>query len=177
MSERVVVPSGRPAPILLLLVAAAILAAVAAWFVLGARDVAAGVTIAVALGPLVVAGRMSRRRGSPRLMFADSAVERIVHAALLAAVTWSRLPEQPRVALAALAALVGSYLASYLRAKSTGLGFDLEESTIDRSVLLGAPALGLVSGFVETGLWAAVGWSSVVAARRALEVGSQGEPG
>jgi hypothetical protein len=129
------------------------------------------------LALLVAAGRSARRVASPRLLFADSAVERLANAALLASVAWARLAEEPRVGGAAVVALVTSYLASYLRARAVGLGFDVEESTVDRAVLLGALALGLATGLVEAGLWVAVAWSSAVSARRASEVASQGEPG
>jgi len=165
MTERLDVPSGRPAFPLSLLVAAVAFVALGAWFALDGRDPAAGVAVLVGLALLVGGGRSARAMGSPGVM------------ALLAAIAWSRLDVAPRVATAALIALVTSYLASYLRAKSTGLGFDLEESMVDRSVLLGAPAVGLVGGLVEPGLWVAVAWSSIVAVKRAFEAATQGEPG
>ncbi|HVM12306.1 MAG TPA: hypothetical protein VM638_07515 [Actinomycetota bacterium] len=123
MTERLDVPSGRPAFPLSLLVAAVAFVALGAWFALDGRDPAAGVAVLVGLALLVGGGRSARAMGSPGVMFTDSAVERICDAALLAAIAWSRLDVAPRVATAALIALVTSYLASYLRAKSTGLGF------------------------------------------------------
>ncbi|HEX9890581.1 MAG TPA: hypothetical protein VGB28_00780 [Actinomycetota bacterium] len=176
MSAPASVPPRRAA-VVSLLVGALIAALSGAGLVLGGRERLGGASAAAALVLLVVAGRAARRRAWSRFLFADSAVERLGDAALLAAVAWARLPEEPRVGAAALVALVASYLASYLRARSVGLGFDLEESTVDRAVLLGALSLGLVTGLVEAGLWASAGWSVVVIGRRTAEVASQGEPG
>lgn len=167
----------RRAAVIALLLAALAATLAGAGLILGQRERLGGAGAAAALVLMVVAGRAVRRGAWPRLLFVDSAVERLGDAALLAAVAWAHLPGEPRVGAAALTALVASYLASYLRARSVGLGFDLEESTVDRAVLLGALALGLLTGAVEAGLWVSAAWSLVVIGRRTAEVASQGEPG
>ncbi len=144
--------------------------------ILVGRGPLAAVPVAVAGACLIPAGRWARGSRVLRLIFADSVAERTVDAILLGSVAWAQLPEQPRVAAAALVALVAGYLASYLRARAVGLGFHLQESVVDRSVHLGALALGLATGYLEVALWAAAAWSLAAVAHRAVEVARQKEP-
>lgn len=163
-------------PVLLLAWAAIAAAAAASALLLAGSGRIAAVPVALAGAALVPAGRRARRNAGPRSVFVDSVAERAVDAMLLGSVAWVALPEAPRLAGAALAALVAGYLASYLRARAVGLGFRVEESVADRSVHLGGLALGLATGYVEVALWAAAAWSIAVTARRAFDVARQGEP-
>ncbi|HYH28537.1 MAG TPA: hypothetical protein VEA19_07175 [Actinomycetota bacterium] len=174
MADTALVP--RPGLVLPLLVASVGIAAQASALILVGERRVAGALAAVVGIALVAAGRSARRNGAPRLLFADSVAERTADALLLGAVAWVALPQSPWVGGGALVALVASYLASYLRARSVGLGFSLEESTVDRAVLLAALAAGLVLGLEEVGLWSAAAFSFSVTIKRAIEVARQKEP-
>lgn len=147
----------------------------AAALVLAGLDIGAGLSVAASGILLVVAGRLARRANARRLLFADSSIERVVEGVVLAAIAWERLSPEPRTAVAALLALGSGYVASYLKARATSLGFRLEESILDRGVRTAMIAMGLVSGGLELGLWAAAAWSVATTATRALQVAGQEE--
>ena len=135
------------------------------WFPLG------GLATAVCAGAVIVSGRRAKYTGERRIAFADSAAERAADAVILGAVAWATVEETPAAAVAALAALVLGYLAQYIRAKASGLGFPIEESLIARTLrvvlivvgLAWTPALGI-------GLWLASGVSLFSVVRESLEV-------
>jgi hypothetical protein len=151
----------------LILVAAGTAAALilAGWFPLG------GLATAVCAGAVIASGRRAKYTGERRIAFADSAAERAADAVILGSVAWATVRETPAAAIAALAALVLGYLAQYIRAKASGLGFPIEESLMARTLrvvlivvgLAWTPALGLA-------LWLASGVSLFSVVRESLEV-------
>jgi hypothetical protein len=151
----------------LILVAAGTAAALilAGWFPLG------GLATAVCAGAVIASGRRAKYTGERRIAFADSAAERAADAVILGSVAWATVQETPAAAIAALAALVLGYLAQYIRAKASGLGFPIEESLMARTLrvvlivvgLAWTPALGLV-------LWLASGVSLFSVVRESLQV-------
>jgi hypothetical protein len=151
----------------LILVAAGTAAALilAGWFPLG------GLATAVCAGAVIASGRRAKYTGERRIAFADSAAERAADAVILGSVAWATVQETPAAAIAALAALVLGYLAQYIRAKASGLGFPIEESLMARTLrvvlivvgLAWTPALGLA-------LWLASGVSLFSVVRESLEV-------
>jgi hypothetical protein len=161
------------------LLAATILgAAGSAALVLTDHPAAGGVLAAVAGVASVLAGIRARRSGEPRLVFADHAVERVMEAVLFGAIAWVAVPEAPWTAGASLAALVASYLASYLPAKATGLGFRLTERLPWRSVRLSLVALGLLVGdLLPVALWGAAAVSLEPVVRHGVTVARQREVG
>jgi hypothetical protein len=169
--------SPRPRAVPLLLTLALASAGVASALVIAGRPQVAGVLGAAAVGASILAGLGARGAGEPRLVFADHAVERLVEAALFGSIAWSAVPEEPWVASAALSALVASYLASYLTAKATGLGFEVRERLPYRSVrpLLAVVGL-LVPQFLGPALWAAAVISLEPVARHGWSVARQREP-
>lgn len=169
-------PDTTPLGLMALLALAVVAAGGAAWLVIDGRPVPAGLATLGAAMALVLVGYRARRMGVPRVLFTDSVAERTTDAAVLGGVAWAAMPGAPRVAAAALTALGMAYLASYLKARATGLGWELRESVIDRGVRMGAVSAGLLSGFVEAGLWISAAWSAAVLVYRAREVGRQGEP-
>ena len=166
----------RPAVGVALLAVILLGAGAAAALVLTGRWVAAGVATAVAAAAVTVSGRRAKYTEDRRLTFADAAAERTGDAVLLAAVAWATI-EEPGTSGAALAALVLAYLATYMRAKATGLGFGVRESLIARGVRIGLVVLGLVwRDALGPALWAASAVSLFSAFREAVEVGRQREP-
>jgi hypothetical protein len=155
----------------LLVLALAAAAAVVTLLLMG-RLPAAGVLAAIAVGASTLGGMWARR-----LVFADHAMERLVEAALFGGVAWWAIPESPDIAGAALAALVASYLASYLTAKATGLGFRVRERLPFRSVRPLVAALGLlIPSLLLPALLAAVVVSLEPVVRHGLSVARQREP-
>jgi hypothetical protein len=152
-------------------------AGVAGALVVLGRSLAAGILGAVAVGASILAGMWARDAGEPRLVFADHAVERVVEAALFGSMAWAAVPEEPWMAGAALSALVASYLASYLTAKATGLGFEVRERLPYRSVRPLLAVLGLlVPRVVAVALWAATAISLEPVVRHGSSVARQREP-
>lgn len=156
--------------VLFLAVAGASLAAV---LIVNEEPTLGGLATATAAITMLLGASWAWDTGAPRLLFADSAAERVVDALLLGAVAWAALPEEPRLGAAALVAMVASYLASYLRARAAGLGFRVEESMAERGSRTGLFALGLVLGWVEAGVWAWAALSCVAAVRRTRGVAGQ----
>src|ERR671919_478319 len=75
---------------------------------------------------------------------------------------------------AALSALVLGYLATYMRAKATGLGFMVEESLIARGIRIGLVVLGLAwRDALGPALWAASAVSLFSVLREAVEGGGE----
>jgi hypothetical protein len=149
-------------------------AGLAAALVLIDRFAPAGALTAAGGGLVILAGVRAREAGSARLAFADATVERAIDAGILAAVAWTALPSRPLLAAAALVAMGSSYLAAYLRAKATGLGFPLEDSLIVRALRWGILALGLAISFLlPFALWAAAVVSVQLVLRHSLSVARQ----
>jgi hypothetical protein len=161
------------------LLAATILgSAGSATLILTDNPAAGGVLAAVSGAASVLSGVRARRSGEPRLVFADHAAERVMEAMLFGAIAWAAVPEAPWTSGASLAALVASYLASYLPAKATGLGFRVTERLPWRSVRLSLVALGLlVSDLLAVALWAAAALSLEPVVRHGLAVARQREVG
>lgn len=167
-------PTARPAVPVPLLVAVALAGGAAALVVLDA-PLFAGASVAAAGGALVVSA--SWARGSPRLTFADAAVERVLDAVVLGAVAWAALPGRPLTTAGALVALAASYLASYLRAKAVGLGFPLQDRAAVRAMRWGIVGLGLlIPPALTAALWVAAGASFVHLALEARAIGRRDVP-
>jgi CDP-diacylglycerol---glycerol-3-phosphate 3-phosphatidyltransferase len=171
--------SSRPHPRAVppILVAALVAVSSAAVLVVTGRFLAAGLLGAVAVGASILAGVWARDSAERRLVFADHAVERLVEAALFGSIAWAWVPEEPWVAAAALCALVASYLASYLTAKATGLGFEVRERLPYRSVRPLLAVVGLLAPrVIGPALWAAAAISLEPVIRHGWSVARQREP-
>ncbi|HWC33085.1 MAG TPA: hypothetical protein VG709_08160 [Actinomycetota bacterium] len=146
----------RPAAVLAPLALAVASAATASVLVLIGQPLAAAMATAVAAGALIFGGIRAREAPASRLPFADAVAERAVDVAVLGGFAWAALPEDPAAAAAALTALVSSYLASYLRAKATGLGFAVDEPAFVRPLRLVLVVLALFRPEnAAVALWAA----------------------
>jgi len=168
--------SDRPAVGVALLTLTLASAAAAAALVLVERWAAAGLATAVAAGAVTITGRRAKYTDDRRLTFADSVAERAGDAVVLGAVAWATA-EEPAVSAGALVALVLGYLAAYLRAKATGLGFTVQESLIARGTRVGLVVLGLFwRSALGPALWAASAVSLFSVIREWVEVTRQREP-
>jgi hypothetical protein len=152
-------------------------AGAAAALILWGRFALGGLATAVCAGAVVVSGRRGKYTGERRIAFADSAAERAADAVILGAVAWATIDEEPVAAVGALAALILGYLAQYIRAKASGLGFSVDESLIARTLRVALIVLGLVwRPALGVALWLASAVSLFSAARESLEIARQREP-
>lgn len=167
----------RQRGLVLSLLAIALLAAVVAAVLVVANERLAGFLVALGAGGflLLAAVRVSESSDA-RLRFADSLADRAVDAVILGTVVWAAFPEKPEVAAAALAALVTSYLASYLRARAIGLGFRVEETLLQRSVRMPFVALSVLEVPALAALWVATAISIQAIIVRVRDVARQREP-
>ena len=166
-----------PSTVPWLLVVSSLGAVAAGALVVVRRPIPAGIVGLVAGLASIVAGAAARRSREPRFVFADHAVERLLEASLFGTIAWVTAASSPWTAGAALAALVSSYLASYLTAKATGLGFEVRERLPYRSVRPLFPVVGLlVPPALDLALWAAVAISLEPFARHGLSIARQEEP-
>ncbi len=156
----------------------ALAAAVACGVLLAVDQRLAAFIAALGAGTLLVfVGWKARQTRDPRLRFADSLAERGVEAVILGTLAWTALPEEPGVAAAALAALVTSYLASYLRARALGLRFRVEEALLLRSVRVAFVGLAVLGPAAQISLLVVAGVSVQAIVLRAATVARQKEPG
>jgi CDP-diacylglycerol---glycerol-3-phosphate 3-phosphatidyltransferase len=89
--------------------------------------------------------RLSGRAGAFGA-FLDSLLDRASEAAvLLGTVYWYASQQQPKLAVLAAAALVGSFLVSYARARAEGLGYDCEVGWLQRPERIILLAAGLIA--------------------------------
>ena len=152
-------------------------AGVAAALILSGRFAWGALATAVCAGAVVVSGRRGKYTGERRIAFADSAAERAADAVILGAVAWATVDTEPVAAIGALAALVLGYLAQYMRAKASGLGFDVQESLQARTVRVAPIVAGLsFTPALGAALWLASGVSLFSVAREWAEVARQREP-
>ena len=151
--------------------------ATAAILVVTSRPVVGGAVAAAAVGASILAGLAAGRSGAARLVFADHAVERVLEASLFGSIAWAAVPGEPWTAAAALAALVASYLASYMSVKAIGLGFEIHERLPYRSVRPLLAVVGLLfPQILDVALWGAAVMSLEPVVRHGMSVAGQREP-
>jgi hypothetical protein len=154
-----------------LLAVAVVAAAGTAALILSGLAVPAGVSAAIAGGALILAGVRVDEAAPTRLTFLDAVAERAVDAVILGAVAWASLPQEIGTAAAALAALVAGYLAFYLRAKATGLGFPIAEPPLARPARVAFVVAALfLPGVRGAALWVAAAISGQSMLREAATV-------
>ena len=112
-------------------------------------------------------GTVARLRGSSGKWgsFYDSVTDRVSDGAILGLAAW--LVREDALAFgAAIVALVGAQLTSYIRAKAESLGWEATVGIIERPerMLIAISAIGL--GFLEIALWVLVVGSAVTVAQR-----------
>lgn len=121
-------------------------------------------------------GLIARRRGTSSLWGAmlDSVTDRAGEAATLIALAYRFRIERPRLAGVALAAMVFSFLVSYVKARAESLGFRCEggwAERAERAILYGAALL--IVGAAEPAVWMLAVLAAATVVQRILMVHRQ----
>lgn len=137
--------------------------AVVAYLIVDGALLAAGL-VAIAAGVAdILDGAVAKARGtdSPFGALFDSTTDRLSDALLLIPIAWLygvdpdvASHDEQWVAAVALAALVFSFLVSYVKARAEGLGFDCNVGFMERFERLLVMIAGLVFGFVPAAVTA-----------------------
>src|SRR5207249_8901795 len=130
--------------------AAAVAMGLAAALILTGHRVLAGVAALVG-GAAMVAGGLVVRAGldTPRVVFADLMLDRLLDAAVLAPLAWVARSAAPTVTALALVGLGAASVASYERAKGQALGYRGSEEVAYRTARGGLLALALLTGWTR----------------------------
>jgi phosphatidylglycerophosphate synthase len=138
-------------------VAGVLVQGAAAWAIVAGRLVVAGLLAIVAAVADTIDGAVAKARDESRSLGAlyDSTADRLSDALFFAPVAWlygfSTDParrDQRWVAALALAALVTSFLVSYVKARAEGLGFECNVGIAERAERLILMILGLLLNLV-----------------------------
>ena len=118
--------------------------------------VTGGIVVLLASALDMLDGALARATGSASRFGAmfDSVLDRFSEAAVLFGIAWYSIDNGNREeALLAFAAVVGSLMVSYVRARAEGLNLQLRDGIFTRAervVLVGAM---LITGYMRLGLW------------------------
>jgi CDP-diacylglycerol--glycerol-3-phosphate 3-phosphatidyltransferase len=156
----------------------------AAWLITRDEVLAAGIVFLFFSALDMVDGALARATGqaSPFGAVFDAVLDRLGEALVLAAAAWYFGDRGEYIqAGAAYAALFGSVMVSYMRARAEVMGFEMREGLFrrqERVVLLGA---GLLLGRLEVAIWALALLSNATALQRFYLVarglrGGEGQP-
>jgi CDP-diacylglycerol--glycerol-3-phosphate 3-phosphatidyltransferase len=121
-------------------------------------------------------GALARKTGTVTRFGAifDSALDRLSEAAVLAGLLfhYTQVGQHTEEIVLAYAAIVGSVMVSYVRARAEGIGLELREGLFTRAerVLLLGGALIIGLGVVRWALWALAVLSHATAAQRVFAV-------
>lgn len=147
----------------------------AACLAAGGQFVAAGVLMLIFSGLDLLDGALARKTGTVTKFGAvfDSVLDRLSEAAVLGGVLYhyAQTGGQTEVILC-YAAIVGSIMVSYVRARAEGIGLELREGLFTRAerVILLALALIIGHGVVLWALWILAVLSIFTAAQRVFTV-------
>ncbi|MBM3141235.1 MAG: CDP-alcohol phosphatidyltransferase family protein [Chloroflexi bacterium] len=160
---------------------------VAAALVASGALVAGGVVLLLASGLDLLDGALARATGkaSPFGALFDSVLDRLSESAVLFGVAYYALDRGHRdLALLAFAAVVGSLMVSYVRARAEGLGVTLTEGLFRRQERVVLMAAGLILPLLRGALWLLAVLSLltalqrlVLASRALLQEGGSGAAG
>lgn len=163
-------------------IAGVLVQAGAAYLIVEGRLVAAGfVTIAAGAADLLD-GAVAKARGEPTRFGAllDSTTDRFSDALFFAPVAWLygvapdvASHDEPWVAAAALAALVFTFLVSYVKARAESLGFECNVGFAERFERLVLMVAGLVFGILPAAIVALLAASAFTFVQRMVHVARQ----
>jgi CDP-diacylglycerol--glycerol-3-phosphate 3-phosphatidyltransferase len=149
----------------------------------GGHFLAAGVVMLIASALDLLDGALARRTGTVTKFGAifDSVLDRLSEAAVLAGLLFHYTQIGGHIEEIALvyAAVVGSIMVSYVRARAEGLGLELREGLFTRAervILLGG-ALVVGFGTVRWALWILAVFSHLTAVQRVYSVWQKTRPG
>jgi phosphatidylglycerophosphate synthase len=142
----------------------------------GGHFFAAGIVMLISSALDLLDGALARKTGTVTKFGAvfDSVLDRLSEAAVLAGLLFhfSQRPGHTEEMVLVVAAIVGSMMVSYVRARAEGIGLELREGLFTRAerVLLLAGALVIGFGVVRWALWALAVLSNLTAAQRLFAV-------
>lgn len=149
----------------------------AAGLAAGGQFLAAGIVMLVASALDLLDGALARKTGSVTKFGAvfDSVLDRLSEAAVLGGLLFhftQTSGDHTEEIVLVFAAIVGSVMVSYVRARAEGIGLELREGLFTRAerVLLLGGALVIGFGLVRWALWALAILSNLTAAQRVFAV-------
>jgi len=141
------------------------------WLIVDGRERAGGLAAAAAAALLLAGGhRANHGAGGPLDRMLTELLDRSWDGATLGAIIWRWVSIEPAIALAAIVALCGSFLSSYVRARGAALGYSVEESHVTRGLRYGLISLGLVTGALAWAIWTAATVSVIATLVRTSQV-------
>ena len=163
----------------LALIAAVVQIAAATWLILSRDDAAlAGAAVAGAGVALLVGGALAGRSPAAewlrRWWFVESVIDRAFDGALLGSIAWTAREADPAVSAGALVALGAGFLASYVHARGSALGYEVEDGWPTRLLRYALLAAGLLLNGLSWAIWAVAAASIVSTAIRTSRVARQG---
>lgn len=156
-----------------LCVVAALMVGLAAWAILVDRVEAGGALALVAGALLVVAGVVASRSNDVRSRLIVSFGDRLFDGGVLAATAWAMRTDEPTAAVGALLALAAGFLAAYVRARGSALGYLVEESAATRAIRVGLISVALLAGWAAWALFGVAAWMLVVTLVRTSQVAKE----
>lgn len=163
----------------LALIAAVVQIAAATWLILSRDDAAlagaavAGAGVALLVGG-VLAGRAPAAEWLRRWWFVESVIDRAFDGALLGSIAWTAREADPAVSAGALVALGAGFLGSYVHARGSALGYEVEDGWPTRLLRYALLAAGLLLNGLSWAIWAVAAASIVSTAIRTSRVARQG---
>lgn len=129
-----------------------------------------GLFLALAGAADMLDGSLARAAGSatPFGSFIDSVADRATDAIILGGLAW-HYREKPEL-LVALAAIGGSFLVSYAKARAEGLGVSCDVGLMERPERMILLIAGALTGLMRPALWALAALSLVTAGQRVWHV-------
>jgi hypothetical protein len=137
----------------------------------GYRLAAGGAALVAFLGLLLAEAGRIRKQSRARLV--GLLVDRIYEFCLLVPLAWVARTAEPRLAMLSLAGLGASYLAAYQRARGAALGYRTREAPAYRAARMGLLVVGLLTGWIEAGLWVFALLTAAASVVRAANVARQ----
>ena len=134
------------------------------------RLVLAGIFLILAGVSDMLDGSLARANGeaSPFGSYIDSVADRLTESLIFAGIAW-HLRESPELLLV-LAALAGSYLVSYAKARAEALGVPCEVGLMERPERIIVLVAGALLGLLVPALWVLATLTMLTAGQRVLHV-------
>lgn len=149
---------------------------VGAWFLAQGNFVVGGVILFL-MGPLdALDGTMARLLGEPSALgaFVDSVTDRYSEIFIYAGLIYFYLSTQNALmVLLAFAALSGSFMVSYNRARAQSLGYEAKQGVLTRMERFAVLVAGLIFGFTEVAIFIIAILANITALQRILVVRRQ----
>ncbi len=122
---------------------------------------------------IVGASSLASRWGGRREAVEIALVDRLFDGAILAALAWASRSSAPEASAGALLALATGFLAAYVRARGTALGYPIEDSPATRAIRCGAISIALIAGWTSWAYFVLAGWLLLVVGVRASQVAKE----